>query len=817
MRTVLISICNIYKYNNILIFLYFIMAPKKKKVKSIQRERPMKNKTQDNLEQNTNIGEGQQQVVKVVIQQPPEKAKPKRKATKPKVDKKKMEAIEELKTALKSYDQEQNKADQMGIVIPRELGVSPLKAGEIKNTDDILSFIKVINEKTQKIKELEKRKAEAPAPAPVQKPNMFLTPPTAPLRSGAFPSFIPTAGNTIQPAPAPQIQPSAPITPSTPGLVPPVDQSEIDKELAEIERSLDQAKSPEELAFEDSITQINTNIEAIRNSVQIKYKMNDRLSDDQIRAFKTLYETQRQKLIAAYVKLPKDSQDKLAEVKASVEELINQFEERLGQIERASQGTGGDPIPPVPPPSPDVENAKNIIEAYITQKPKPNNYGAKISNAFKILGATDAQLQVIQNGLTKDDRRRAAAELYNELVGGRTPIPPPYVPPPKPNANKVAAKSRLIQFVNDEDIDWDMELLRDLKTINAPLTIQDSVSEATTDDDRRKILRQFLGLGPAPERVPGMAEFKKALDRFYQTYNRILGSYQTSAPQERAGLIQDIRTKNNEVDTVANTGGVGGTPIVPPTVAEQLAFEKQNEDASAKTADLIAKINALGPGPVVPPAPSPSGVPGMAAYRQAINNFNQTYNQVLGSYQTVAPGLRQGLIKDIQAKQQALNTAVVGIDVVKLTLPQQAAIEKESGDAGQKGDDLINKIVALGSGRFVPPAPLPPSDILNKSPANPTEAFALLKAYVATSSAVFTNFVGEALDLTFQGERERVQLLPTESGKKARVEKLLESSGAGPSIPPGADPGGQPRPPPFVPSDPLDPASLDPGRRRNRF
>jgi ribulose bisphosphate carboxylase small subunit len=51
----------------------------KKKAKSIQRERKAKPST---LEQNTNIGEGaQQQVVKVIIQQP-EQPKPRKRASK---------------------------------------------------------------------------------------------------------------------------------------------------------------------------------------------------------------------------------------------------------------------------------------------------------------------------------------------------------------------------------------------------------------------------------------------------------------------------------------------------------------------------------------------------------------------------------------------------------------------------------------------------------------------------------------------------------------------------------------------------------------
>jgi hypothetical protein len=384
---------------------------------------------------NTNIGDGaQQQVVKVVIQQP-EPPKPRKRASKPKIDKKKSAAIEDLRTALQAYDDEQNKADQMGIAIPKELGVSPLKAGTIKNTDDILAFIQVIREKTQKIKELESRKAAAPAPAaaPVQKPNMFLTPPVAPLRSGLFPSFIPIAGSTIQPAPAPQIQPSAPITPSTPGLVPPVPQSEIDRELAEIERSLDIAKSPEELAFEDSVTRIKDAIMGIRNTVNAQYEEDGRLSDERVRAFKWLYENQRQKLIDAYAKLPQESQDKFVEVKASIENLINRFNDRLGEIERASQG--GDPIPPVPPPSPDVEEAKQIIESYIQQIPPQrwiSQNAIKIRNAFTTLGATDAQLDIINNPPAGYPRRIRAADLYNKLVDGRTPIPTPDPPKPKP-------------------------------------------------------------------------------------------------------------------------------------------------------------------------------------------------------------------------------------------------------------------------------------------------------------------------------------------------------------------------------------------------
>jgi hypothetical protein len=144
-------------------------------------------------------------------------------------------------------------------------------------------------------------------------------------------------------------------------------------------------------------------------------------------------------------------------------------------------------------------------------------------------------------------------------------------------------------------------LLEDLKEAGGSVKVQNDVSEASLESEKRDIIREFLGMGPPPERIPGMSAFKDALARFYQTYNTILGSYQTSVPEERAGLIQDIRTKLQQVQTVANNGGPGGSGIIPPTVPGQLAFQKQIEDAQNKADDLITKIQSMGSAPV--PAP----------------------------------------------------------------------------------------------------------------------------------------------------------------------------------------------------------------------
>jgi hypothetical protein len=221
---------------------------------------------------------------------------------------------------------------------------------------------------------------------------------------------------------------------------------------------------------------------------------------------------------------------------------------------------------------------------------------------------------------------------------------------------------------------------------------------------------------PAPSSIPGMEAFQTALAQFNQTHERVLGSYLSAPPADRSNLINQIRTALDKLQRVANTGGPGGSPIIPPTVAGQLAFQKQIEDAENKADDLIAMIQSMG---IPSPTPSP----------------------------------------------------------------------------------------------FVPGH----SDILNREPTNETEAFALLRAYASQPEANFSDFVGVALDLTFQGERERVFNLPTEALKKIRVKKLLDSSGVGPALGPGDDPGGQPGPPPFRSSDPLDPSNLGPEYGRTDF
>ena len=567
------------------------MAPKKK-MKSIQRERKAKPSP---LEQNTNVGDGAQQVVKVVIQQP-EQPKPKKRATKPKVDKKKAEAIEDLRSALQDYDQEQNKADELGITIPKELGVSPLTAGQIKNTDDILAFIQLIREKTQKIKELEARKEEAPKP----KPNMFLT---APSRFGEFPPFF-------SPSPSAFIQPAGSSLPLSRIPVPPVPQTEIDRELADIEQSLNQASTPQELAFEDSLTKIQAGVFTIRDDIQKTYtSQNNQLAPEQISNYKQRYENRRKDLEKAFVKLPSESRNKLVETKSSLETVINDLEERLGKIERASSAPL--PLPAPVPQEPEIdaeyEAAIQLLKNYIQQK-TTINWSKKIIRALRIIGATDVDVADIARMKPGFPRREAVAQFLSEVTGGRVPKPSPDPSPsPQPSPNKTAARLRLITFVNDEDMEWSMSLLSDLKTVDAPLAIQNAVSETSSDDDRRTILLQFLGLSPRPPR------FVPPVPRPPVDPAPSIPGILNQSPQNIQQAFSLLQAYRDTPSATFNDFVIQALDIFAPGTAEGVRFSRNEETRKAMVDGILAGGGAgssLAPGddPTRPPAFAPGGL-----------------------------------------------------------------------------------------------------------------------------------------------------------------------------------------------------------------
>lgn len=660
------------------------MAPKKKKVKSIQRPRNMKIKKPETLEQNTNIGEGNnQQIVKVIIQQPETKPKKKSKP-KPKVDEKKKEAIEELKEAISTYDKVQTEADEMGVKIPKELGISPLSAGEIKNTDDILAFITTIREKTQKIKELEMKKKEpAPAPPP-PKPNMFLTPPVGINRAGQFPAFIPVSGNTIQPAPIPQ--PGGRITPALPPssrrpVVPQVPQSEIDKELADIERSLNQASSPEELAFEDTLTKIQAGVFTIRDDIQKTYSsQNNKLAPEQIKNYKQRYENRRKDLEKAYVKLPADSQTKLSEAKSSLETVINDVEERLGAIEKASVlplPSPDDPVPEdpnIPEVDADFEAAVQLLKNYIAQKTSIN-WSSKIVRALRRIGADDVEVADIQRLSAGFPRRQAVAQFLADVTGGLVPKPspdPPKPSPPKPDPSS-GARQRLINFVNDESINWSMSLLNDLKSLGASLQVQNAVSETLLQDEKRKIIKKYLGLSPSVD--PNLKAFNDALSKLNITLSKTEGIYKTASNVQQKTLILNIRGLVDELTKANNKL----------TLTNQQKVAQQVKSAKDRSNALIKKIQALIDG-----AGGGGSDANMDAFNQAVSTFNNFYTQTENTYKNSSTEQRVEFIKMLVVLENKVTDASQ-----KLTITQQQKVADTIQEVNSKSVALTQQIQTL--------------------------------------------------------------------------------------------------------------------------
>ena len=164
----------------------------------IQRGKKKKGATKTKDIVNTGENQNVQQVtIKIEHPAPP---KPKKRKPRKKRDSKKDEAIDDLKEELAQFDEVQTEAQQLGIELPAELGVSPSEASALKSSDDILAFIEVIKERRGKIKELvaaEAQQAEQPAlPAPTQ--SRFVSP--------LLPTIMrpPVEGQILPQAPPPQ-------------------------------------------------------------------------------------------------------------------------------------------------------------------------------------------------------------------------------------------------------------------------------------------------------------------------------------------------------------------------------------------------------------------------------------------------------------------------------------------------------------------------------------------------------------------------------------------------------------------------------------
>lgn len=716
--------------------------------KTIQRQKK-KAKKPESVNSDTNVNQGtNQNVVKVVIEHPkpePEKPKPKRRA-KPRVDKAKEEAIGELKESLSEYDEAQKQADARGIKIPMDLGVSPIEAGEVKNTADILQFASTIREKTAKIRELKPPESEGrKLPAAPARINPFLTPP-AQMAPTVFPS-----------QPMAPIRPgtgSTPVPPSTAQPeIPQVPLPEIEKGFDDLEEALGQSAAEDE--FRKVLERIEPAILGIRDEVEQTYlQQNNTLSDTQVRAFKGRYELQRNSLIDAFAALSKAEQSNAQPKKDAVEELINRMTERLGEIERASD-PGLSPGP-APPPSYQQVNKELDIEAYnrLVRYVKDGRISWKpsLSDDLRRLNVPEEEIRDI-NSMSTTERKEIL-----RIILGLEDTPPRRPPRPQPQPAR-DPRPALIAYVNDPDMDWNDSLFQDLKDAGASLQVQNAVSETALESEKKDIVRKFLGLSPSPGPSPPSSSVEQAKQR--------LMAFVTDEDMDwSTGLEADLQV------------------VAPLQIQNQVNESPLDDDKRAVLERFFSRI--------LPQDPS-------VEYQSAVAEFNRIVTRIGGSYRSADK-------QKLEQQRDELNNADQLVDEKFRDLPTsvQTTTRNSKNILNDRYRDLLSKIQQRLQG-FSPSH----ADILNREPQNPTEAFALLRAYVAMPEAVFNDYVGVALDLTFGGERERVFNLPTEAEKKARVKRLLDSSGQGPSLAPGQDPGGQPRPPPFQPGG-LQPGS---GRR----
>ena len=653
--------------------------------KTIQRQKRSKATKRSetvNSDVNTNLGTNQN-VVKVVIQHP--EPPPKKRASKPKVDKKKEEAVSELREALSEYDEAQNEANERGVKIPEVLGVSPSEAGEIKNTPDILKFIKLVKQKTQQIREL--KKPTPPAPKAVEPPprsNPFLTPimPSAP-------TIFPQSPFALRPGVAPPVPiPSGGrVLPGPPGsrAVPQVPQSEVDKEFADIARILDLAKTPEELAFEDVVTQTQAGVMTIRDDIEKTYtSQNNQLADAQVENYKTRYENRRKRLEDAYNKLPDDSKTKMSEAKSSLETVIGDFEDRLGQIERASQGALPAPDDPVPedPNIPEVdaefEAAVQLLKKYISQLPVQMYWSNKLAAAYRRIGADDDEVAKVQRLPAGIKRRKRVAKFLQEVTGDIVPVPQPTPPkpqPPKPKPDLAAARQRLINFVNNKDIDWSSSLFADLKALGASLEVQNAVSEALLQDEKRKVVKKFLGLDPTPPAPqPGPVQptanrqaFNQAVTTFNNAYKQIQDQYKTSSNEQRSEDIKMLDVLENKVTEAADKLSVKGKQQVDTTIQEVID----------KSRELTMKIQTL------------IDLAAYNAYRAAVTSFNELVQRIGSTYNSAS-------FTQIQQMKEQLNSMDQGVDETfrKMAIQTQNSQRTQKNTNNERYRDLLAKLNA---------------------------------------------------------------------------------------------------------------------------
>lgn len=309
----------------------------KKKKTDTKPKPPTKTKDIVNVGENQNV---QQVTIKIEHPEPP---KPKRRKPRKKKDTKKDEAIEALKEELAQYDEVQTQAQQLGIELPAELGVSPSDASALKSSDDIFRFIEIIKEKRGKIMELVAAQAEQPAIEPPRQ-NRFTAP------------FLPTIMRApVEGQELPQARPPAPIGRS---------DADIEKELSELEKqqkreALKLRKSPSIEEFEKKGARTGNEIAVLLSNIDTARQANNGvLTEDQINNFITQVEGVMNRYNQNFAKLSDRSQ---AIMESEREELFDGLNKVRQQLTAELRSKTPAIMPPMPPTTPERKPKKIIV------------------------------------------------------------------------------------------------------------------------------------------------------------------------------------------------------------------------------------------------------------------------------------------------------------------------------------------------------------------------------------------------------------------------------------------------------------------------
>lgn len=309
-----------------------------KKKKDTKPKPPTKTKDIVNVGENQNV---QQVTIKIEHPEPP---KPKRRKPRKKKDTKKDEAIEELKQELEQYDEVQTQAQQLGIELPAELGVSPSEASALKSSDDIFRFIEIIKEKRGKIMELVAAQAEQPA-LPAPRPSRFVSP--------LLPTIMrpPVEGQEL-----PQARP--------PALPSGESDADIERQLSELEtqqkrEALKLRKTPSIEEFEKKGARTGNEIAVLLSNIDTAREANNGvLTPDQINNFITQLEGVMNRYNENFAKLSDRSQ---AIMESGREELFDNLNKVRQQLTAELRGKTPAIMPPMPPTTPERKPKKVIV------------------------------------------------------------------------------------------------------------------------------------------------------------------------------------------------------------------------------------------------------------------------------------------------------------------------------------------------------------------------------------------------------------------------------------------------------------------------